>query len=284
VHLSLELMGLPMDARAAIPPDDQLNAEFFDAAMRLQGESYNSFAQRLNVNSGQDGSTEASVAEELRRLQIDPEIFYRNAERLRVSDYCPEDLDPTGRPSCRSSGLTPLAPPTPATLAALLASDGDSALEVMEAPASSATCSSKTFEPPARGSHSAQAEHLDALRAKETESYHIETDADNRCRLGNCGLHVPEDERAQDPVCEEIVLDAEEEEQTLGGRMNSKTPCGLEAKLQIDSLTDDEDDEFFQTTSANAQARAPDEEDEIEAFTLDPDFDYDKVDNLTRRL
>merc|ERR1719162_2245931 len=115
-------MGLPLESPAAVPPDDQLDANFFDAAMRLQGESYDSFAQRLNVNIGQ--ATDTSVAEELRRLQIDPEIFYSNAQRLRVSDYCPEDLDPTGRPSCRSSGLTPLAPPTPATLAALLASDG----------------------------------------------------------------------------------------------------------------------------------------------------------------
>lgn len=283
-------MGLPLDSPAAVPPDDQLDANFFDAAMRLQGESYDSFAQRLNVNIGQ--ATDTSVAEELRRLQIDPEIFYSNAQRLRVSDYCAEDLDPTVGPSCRSKGPTSLAPPTPATLAALLASDINSALELRadasndlaQAPACATTCRGNTFEPPARGPQAALAEPVDTLRMKETESYHIETEADNACRLGMCGLHVPEDERAQDLVCEEIVLDASEEEHTLGGRMNSKTPCGLEAKLQIDSLTDDEDDEVFQTTADDAQARAPDEEDEVEAFTLDPDFDYDKVDNLTRRF
>jgi len=275
-------MGLPLDALATVA-NDQLNADFFDAPLRLQAETYESFAQRLNVNGGQDGNTQTSVAEELRRLQIDPEIFYANAQRLGVRDYCADDLDPTSGPS-GSSMPASLPPPTPATLAALLASGADPLPElgaagdgVSEAPAASATNCAGTFEPPARGLHSTSAEPIDASRQEEIESYHIETDADNRLRM--CGLHVPAGE-----LVEEIALDGVEEEQTLGGRLNSETPSGLEAKLQIDSLTDDEDEEDFLTTSADGPARPADEEDEVEAFSLDPDFDYDKVDNLTRRL
>lgn len=276
-------MGLPIDALATAA-NSQLGVEFFEAPLSLQTESYESFAQQFRSALGQDGQSRASVAEELRNLQIDPEVFYGNAKRLGVSEHSSESLDPTIGPSSRQTPA-PMAPPTPATLAALLAGDAIGGA-VDEGPAAGEVDQRLDFEPPARGVQSGSADLLEAQwyldREKEIESYHIETNADAACRLGMCGLNVPDSEAIEEPACEEIMLDAEEEP-TRGGRLSCETPRGLEAKLQIDSLTDDEDDEFLQPAPADGETRAADEEDEIEAFSLDPDFDYDKVDNLTRR-
>lgn len=273
-------MGLPMDALVTAA-NQQLGAEFIDAPMRLQAESYASFAQRLHSSLRQDGEVQASVEEELRRLQIDPEVFYGNAQRLGVREYSADDLDPTSGAG-RSSEQMSLAPPTHATLAALLASSyGDSpeeALAAVELPVErGAGESCGSFEPPPRGGYAT----TDALRVKEIESYHIGTEADNACRLGMCGLNMPNSTAVEEPVCEEIMLDDAEEE-TRGGRLSCETPQGLQAKLQIDSLTDDEDEEVFQTGPAEG-SREADGEDQIEAFSLDPDFDYDTVANLSRR-
>merc|ERR1719183_1670467 len=47
------------------------------------------------------------------------------------------------------------------------------------------------------------------------------------------------------PDCEEISLEAGTEGETHGGRMGHETPREISAKLQIDSLTDDEGDDMF---------------------------------------
>eukprot|EP00434_Breviolum_minutum_P017534 symbB.v1.2.015476.t1/scaffold1156.1/size134879/6 len=69
-------------------------ADVIDAPFRLQTESYEDFA-RLLPGLEQDGESRASVNDELRRLDIDPKIFYRNHNRLRVTELPPELLDPT---------------------------------------------------------------------------------------------------------------------------------------------------------------------------------------------
>lgn len=295
-------MGVPLgeveklDAAAA---NNELGADFFDAPLRLQTESYESFAQLLHSSAGQDGVQRASVADELRRLGMDPEVFYGNAERLRVREHNADDLDPTSGTGRSSAAPTTLAPPKMASLAALLASDGDAS---QGAAATDMGASDGGFNPPARSSREKEIEeHLarnlrlkssggepcDAAREKEIEEHHIGTDADTACELGMCpSLHVPDGAiLIEAPEFEEILLDPDVEEETVGGRTSCETPCGLEGKLQIDSLTDDEDDDdLLKTDPTEASARVADEEDEIEAFTLDPDFDYDKVDNLSRRL
>jgi hypothetical protein len=261
-------MGLPLDARTAAA--NQLDSEWLNAPLTLQTETYESFTQRLNSSLGQDEASQASVAEELRRLQIDPEVFYANAQRLGVREYRADDMDPTieaGR-SPEPASLLPQAPPTFATMASLLAvGDSDNAIAAVD-----------QFMPPTRGPEANASEPLNASRIQEIESYCIETEADNACRLGMCGINVPDGE-----VCEEILLDGSVQEETRGGRLSCETPRGLEAKLQIDSLTDDEDDEVFKTSPSDAP-RVADEEDAIEAFALDPDFDYDTVTNLTSRF
>jgi hypothetical protein len=272
-------MGLNVDALAAGLVNQQLDRESFDAPLRLQAESYESFAKLLHSSVGQDGAANASVTEELRRLQIDPEVFYRDARRLGVREYRPDELDPGVVASNAAPGAF-AASPAHATLATLLANDSESCTGgTVGGP--ECTSALDSFEPPARGPHATYSEPVNIARAKEIESYHIESEADTACKLGMCGLNVPESGCIEETGCEEILLNDADEE-TRGGRLSCATPKGLEAKLQIDSLTDDEDDEVFKTTQIDSHQA--DDADEIEAFVLDPDFDYDKVDNLTRRL
>merc|ERR1712136_134826 len=100
---------------------------------------------------------------------------------------------------------------------------------------------------------------FDPLRMREIESHHIETDADGLVRSGAldvlCRLNVPQDDKEE--TFEEISLEGE----TRGGRMGRETPRGLGSKLQIDSLTDDED-EFF--GSAPPPSPSADGEDAVE--------------------
>jgi len=283
-------MGLTRDAlvSAANQQLQEQGPEFFDAPLRLQNESYEAFARSLHSQTGQDGSAQLSVADELRSRGIDPEVFYGNAQRLGVREFRADDLDPASGP-CTSSATMSQSPPTQMSIAALLASDSADAsdspgrtAEMVEALAALAAApdleepSRGSFDPPSRGANSIGEEPISASRQREIESHVIEGEADNALRLGMCDLNMPGEDGVEIPV-----IDTEEEE-TRGGRLSCETPKGMEAKLQIDSLTDDEDDDFLQTAPAREPVKA-DEEDEIEAFTLDPDFDYDKVDNLSRR-
>lgn len=273
-------MGLPLDA-VSIAADQQFGREFVEAPWQLETESYDSF-KKIFQSLGQEDTSRASVADELRRMNIDPEVFYQNARRVGVQKFSPEDLDPT-----RLAGASAIETSTAGmSMAAALQSLSTSAepSEHMDRDAEG----NAPFAPPARtisddAGKSAECEDsATSERCKAIESYHIETDADNLRRMDVPGLpklHVPEPEEVEEMPYEEIT--AEDEER--GGRMSHETPRGLSAKLQIDSLTDDEDEEVFKSGSA-AQAVQADEQDEIEAFTLDPDFDYDNVSNLTRRI
>mmetsp|Transcript_158451 Transcript_158451/g.279679 ORF Transcript_158451/g.279679 Transcript_158451/m.279679 type:complete len:274 (+) Transcript_158451:77-898(+) len=273
-------MGLPLDA-VSIAADQQFGREFVEAPWRLETESYESF-KKIFQNLGQEDTSRASVADELRRMNIDPEVFYQNAKRVGVQKFSPDDLDPTRVTEASTSDVSTTGMSMAAALLSLstASEESDHTDRVVEGSAS--------FAPPARtipDIDGKPAESEDAVageRCKAIESYHIETDADNLRRMDVPGLpklNVPELEEVEELPFEEIT--AEDDER--GGRMSHETPRGLSAKLQIDSLTDDEDDEVFNSGGA-AQAAQADEQDEIEAFTLDPDFDYDNVNNLTRRI
>jgi len=89
-------------------------------------------------------------------------------------------------------------------------------------------------------------------------------------------------EGVEDEPFEEILLEHGGNE-TRGGRMGHETPQGLSGMLQIDSLTDDEDDDDFRAEIVKEEHVAPDAKDDIETFTLDPEFDYDNTANLATR-
>ncbi|CAJ1424045.1 unnamed protein product [Effrenium voratum] len=198
-------MGVPLNAaEARLPREPQSGRDLLGEPFRLQVESYEDFA-RLLPGLEQDQESRASVEEELRKLQIDPEIFYRNQSRLRVSGLPRELLDP----------------------AELSRAEG--------------------FAPPAR------AVCADPLDARDAHDAH--------------DAPVPAFALKEEP-CEEITLGGE----TQGGRLGHETPEGLSSRLQIDSLTDEGDEPDFRQ-----ELEGRDDEDLVEAFHLDPDFDYDNA-------
>eukprot|EP00438_Fugacium_kawagutii_P035957 Skav233250 [mRNA] locus=scaffold2371:23196:23696:- [translate_table: standard] len=89
--------------------------------------------------------------------------------------------------------------------------------------------------------------------------------------IGSCALNVPADQVP--PACEEISLAGE----THGGRLEHETPEGLSSRLQIDQLTDDGEETDFRKDVAEC-----DDEDLVEVFALDPDFDYDNTELSSR--
>eukprot|EP00931_Biecheleriopsis_adriatica_P116297 TRINITY_DN91961_c0_g1_i1.p1 TRINITY_DN91961_c0_g1~~TRINITY_DN91961_c0_g1_i1.p1 ORF type:complete len:265 (+),score=67.88 TRINITY_DN91961_c0_g1_i1:67-861(+) len=230
-------MGMSADSACdKSHPQAQANQAFLDAPLRLQAESYEGFARFLPSLSKEFESSE-SVKEELRRLQIDPEVFYRKHKRLEVSKFSADDLDPGVPSASASSSGQELA--------------GAFSPEVVEASASA------DFAPPPRT--------LDKSKVIPSKL---------------SSLNVPCSDEVEDLPYEEIDLDAEGE--TRGGRLGHATPKGLEGRLQVDSLTDDgdEDDTFREEILAGGL----DGEDAVEAFSLDPDFDYDNVQGLTSRV
>ncbi|CAE7372488.1 unnamed protein product [Symbiodinium natans] len=199
----------PATRTAARPPEvgDELR-DFLNAPFRLNVESYEDFAKLL-PSLGQEASSRASVEEELRRLNIDPKIFYKNQRPLRASQFVPEDFGFEPEPD-----------------------DPDGPLPAV-------------FQPPARSSEasaSAPAAEINAVTPATS---------------------------AREPEYDEIALETQAE--TCGGRLGHETPEGLGSKLQIDSLTEDGDEPDFR----KELLKEGEEEDAVEAFSLDPDFDYD---------
>lgn len=238
-------MGLPVNSLEAGLREtlSSYGQDMFDAPFRLQTESYEEFA-RLFSGLEQDAQSRQSVHDELRRLDIDPKLFYGNQQRLSVSELPPELLDPTSAASFESmrSLIGELEKPTEAH---------------------------DIFSPPARvetemTSSSNGSKHLSVnmaiLRGTRQQA------AGDRSRGP---LNVPNDQVP--PMCEEISLAREGE--THGGRLGHETPEGLSTRLQIDRLTDDgEESPDFRQDLAGC-----DDEDLVEAFALDPDFDYDNT-------
>lgn len=275
-------MGLPLDAASAIPPAlaPGQAAEFMDAPLRLQAESYDSFSRRLLQLGGEPGQGDvparSGVEEELRRLSIDPEIFYGNARRLSRQRFDPDvDEDdeaagpPGAAPGFSAAGFA--AAFAEATGQGMAPEDDE---DKREAEGGTWLPGGGVFDPPSRGP------------AEEEEGPRGATGS------GVLGLNMPRHggEDDEELPFEELV-DAGQGE-TRGGRMGQVTPRGMEGTLQIDSLTDDgdEDDAFRMEVldadddaapEANAEAA---EGDAVEAFSLDPEFDYDTVENLTSKV
>uniref|UniRef100_A0A7S2FI17 Uncharacterized protein n=1 Tax=Alexandrium andersonii TaxID=327968 RepID=A0A7S2FI17_9DINO len=237
-------------------------SQFLEAPLQLQTESYEAFAANLHI--GQENADRPTVEEELRKLQIDPEVFYRDARRLGVQRFSTDDLDPACEQcSAQPTGAAAVSSTAvPSGTAPLSAAPGG--LEDGEGP----MAGSWAFRPPAR----------DMPAAADEDSGDEQPEAVPVAAVLRPGLNVPDHDDIEDIPFEEITLSGE----TKGGRMACETPRGLSAKLQIDSLTDEDDDEDFRGPVL-AKADDGDEEDEVEAFSLDPEFDYDKVDNLSRR-
>eukprot|EP00929_Paragymnodinium_shiwhaense_P096924 TRINITY_DN58671_c0_g1_i1.p1 TRINITY_DN58671_c0_g1~~TRINITY_DN58671_c0_g1_i1.p1 ORF type:complete len:268 (-),score=66.65 TRINITY_DN58671_c0_g1_i1:360-1163(-) len=240
--------------------------EFLDAPLRMQAESYEAFRRQLRVHGealvgGKETST-ASVEEELRKLDIDPAVFYRNAKPLNMCEYSAEDADPTSASSeipAYGAGVSGMA-------AAILAASGGDGGSLFSPPerkklsdGDTLGWATKTSKVPADFSDDEAAFEDESLKEPDTK----------------LSLNVPD--------YEEICLDEGGTAATMGGRLGRETPRGLEAKLQIDTLTDDEDDPFINGPSKAQPPPAGDEEEAVEAFSLDPDFDYDNPGTLSRR-
>mmetsp|Transcript_101022 Transcript_101022/g.261595 ORF Transcript_101022/g.261595 Transcript_101022/m.261595 type:complete len:289 (-) Transcript_101022:43-909(-) len=267
-------MGLPAQAaRMATGQQPGMSRESMDAPLRLQTESYEAFTRRFQ-HLVQDSATEghSSVEEELRKLDIDPAVFYRDARRVEMQRFAPDDLDPT---HCTAAAGCDV-PGAPRAVAAALdgGDDGDDDQAESWLPGGS-----KLFAPPAR-------KGLPAAEAFDGEEEPSPPPGADR---GLRSLNVPSSDEVEDLPYEELVDTSAGE--TRGGRLGHETPRGLEGMLQVDSLTDDgdEDDPFREDLlkaddAALAAAAAGDvEEEAVEAFSLDPDFDYDNVENLTAK-
>ena len=109
-----DMQAAAIDAINAAPAIDAAAAQEFVAPMRLQTESYESF-RRLLPGAVQDEKVREGVAEELRQLGIDPELFYSSSARVGVCDLDPDDLDPT------SSVAPPVSAPNPGLTAGIAA-------------------------------------------------------------------------------------------------------------------------------------------------------------------
>jgi len=246
-----------------------------DAPLRLQTETYEAFSQRF-THLVQDTAAEgrSTVEEELRRLDIDPAVFYRDARRVEMRRLAPDDLDLAI--GVAADGLD--APAGPGAVASAARGDGDHDDDA-EGADGWLPGGSKLFAPPAR-------KGLPSAEAFDGEE---ELPAPPGADRGLRSLNVPCADEVEDLPYEELVDTSAGE--TRGGRMGHETPRGLEGMLQVDSLTDDgdEDDPFREDLLATddatlvAAAAGDGEGDAVEAFSLDPEFDYDNVDNLTAK-
>lgn len=291
-----------------------------DAPLRLETESYEDFTRRLHELSLDAGvnthESEASVAAELRRLQIDPDVFYRNAPRLGLTRFNLDDFDPLASPPpCGVEGGTVPAPakdlPRELSAPAGFAPPSRCGLDMGEARGQPSVCCSR--EPAAAApvtAHSSDAVPAAAVESSLEKSALAEqavpakvsrrspangatagglnedegilTDADHLLASGAIpgypNIHVPTVDEVED-----LPLDAAGE--TVGGRSGRATPGDMSSRLQVDSLTDDEDEDWLPADPAGdgSEPCSAQTEDAVEAFAIDPDFDYDNV-VLTRKF
>lgn len=234
--------GTPADM-ARVGTGAQMDGfDALEAPLRLRLESYEAFVERLpHAREDAEAASNASVVEELRRLQIDPAIFYRDAsgrgaQRLGLRRFSPDDVDPTASPELGCSiGRSPheAAAGDPDALAALLGFEDDDTTDVQDV--------------------APEPQQAAALP----------------------GLNMPDDD-------EDFEICLDEGGETRGGRLGHETPEGLSTRLQIDSLTDDGDEDDFRADVLAEDAVA--EGDGIEPFALDPEFNYDAVENLSSRF
>lgn len=237
-------MGLPVESALPIA-EVPSGAELLEAAFSMEVESYESFA-RLLPSLGQAESSSASVHQELERLQINPEVFYRDARPLGFRRFTADDVDPFA--AAGEEGALRFQ-----QLRELLASAGEEG-----------------------GFGFSPAPRLEVATADEGGL----ATADAMAQIARSCPFVPELGEVEDMPYEEISLEGA----TSGGRLGRQTPEGLKTRLQVDSLTDEGDDEDdFRAVLLTGDQQLGGGETAIEAFSLDPDFDYDDVSNLTSK-
>lgn len=266
--------AVPMVAVRDGTGDVHVVATDIEAPFRLQAETYQSFAASSNFANleTKESSVRASVEEELRRLQIDPAVFYKNARRLEVSrgGQDEDEADATGADAESTVAATMLAAAQEAP--ALSEAWAPEAAESRGPEGAGEQLAPQAFSPPQRRSKTGVQK---ASAGSGPEEHHIETDADVALRFGKVP-GVPDGSVPDEDLEEEhLVLEGA----TLGGRLGHETPRGMESRLQIDSLTDPGDDDDRE----DIDSPQGDGEDAVEAFTLDPEFDYDAVAELSRR-
>mmetsp|Transcript_26387 Transcript_26387/g.48225 ORF Transcript_26387/g.48225 Transcript_26387/m.48225 type:complete len:241 (-) Transcript_26387:86-808(-) len=239
-------MGAPVDAAlTAAPREALLGHALLGSPLTLEAETYESFSRRFQV-AAQD--TQEEVNEELRRLDIDPEVFYRNAQRLRLQQFSPDSMDPVNLP-----GLSRME------------DHGDDNQSLLQRWADLA------------GLHAVELGGDERSASDEAKAHEVEV-ADLHKRQAPT-LHVPEH-----ALIEEISLDELTGGETFGGRLGHETPRGMDTKLQIDCLTDDEgEDPLFRPLPDSPTGAAAPEGDSVEEFSLDPEFDYDNT-HLSSRV
>jgi len=249
--------------------------EFMNAPLRLQTESYEAFSRRILSLGQEEGAERTTAEEELRKLQIDPAVFYRGSKRVDLCRFSYDDHDPASSSSAAAVGAGVAAAAEAAAGGVCIR--GGSPLAEAELPESEGgtwLSGGNIFAPPARsGEKGAASNDWEGASPKQAPQM--------------SSLNVPQfGDEIEDLPYEELVDTAEGE--TRGGRMSHETPKGIEGILQVDSLTDEgDDDDPFREELLEAPEPSPGEEhegDAVEAFELDNAFDYDNVDNLTSKV
>jgi len=246
-------MGLPQED-ASSEASQQIGLQpFLEAPLRLGTESYESFAAQLHV--GQDDTHRDSVDAELRKLQIDPQVFYSKAKRLGESQFSQDEFDPLSALYAGNDNET--------VRADHFLSQGKPSRE--DGPSDEvADVENWAFRPPAR---------------PVVEKTDMVNDGSGLQARSILTVNVP-----QHADFEEEIMLAVDGSETRGGRLSCETPRDMSGKLQIDSLTDDEEEEVEPHGCGKARDQSLDDGNEVETFSLDPSFDYDNVSNLTRKF
>lgn len=273
-------MGLPLEMAHAAGQQHGSGLEFMDAPLRLQVETYEGFSQwLLSLHPDADTHASANVEDDLRKLQIDPAVFYSKAQRVGLRKFTPDDVDALAE-AYSGSGAADIGflGGRDAMAAALALLSGPSPTGVLS--------DGRLFAPPPR---TAECQANDGVLQEERESEQEEPGnvaravprlnaPSQRAEEVTVRKHQGEDE-LEDMLYEEVDFGAE----TRGGRLGRETPRDLKVKFQVDSLTDDGDEDGFRDELTMGDA-IPAEGDAIEAFSLDPDFDYDNSNNLTSKV
>lgn len=255
-----------VDAAALAPGVCQ---EQFAAPLRLKTESYAEF-RKLLPSLGSEHEARENILEGLRQSGIDPEVFYQSVSAAAAA------ATDGATAGVRRRGAGPLE---------VAVYDPDDSAPISFDPLSRAAAVSAARELKGQEDGEQRAREGRPCGTEAQEAHQMETKAD---RLTSEWRSVELQPPGVPEGLEELDLDACAE--TRGGRFGHETPKGMESRLQIDSLTDDEDDPIVCLRgSANGRPATKgeedsDSEDAVGSFTLDPDFDYDNVRNLTRKF
>lgn len=281
--------------------------ENLDAAFGLPTESYQQFMARFRSLQSQ-GTSSASVEDELRARGIDPDIFYGSHGRPGIAAPPEEGDGPAAPAPPMTNGTSNTNRDVSAASVATAARAGSGLRSGFLS--NGARLSANTYAPPPRELANPDdgplgedipdddprwgdlgwasrtglgQEDLDALRDSG-----ILTDADEYARFQRRwpGREFPQEDCPTINVPDDDELPCVElEVGEAAGRMGRETPGDLGGKLQIDNLTDcDSEEDMLRIDDLDDEDPGPaqdnvvgDGEDAVEAFTLDEDFDYDNI-------